>query len=231
MTTLFDETTLARVNELVGRFVVDLGAAVGEGKAGEALLGVALDHLVEEGWALDDILSVASGCFDRGVTMRELDGRRPPDPGAPPPTDAQIVVGRRVTGEGDGRVVGVTWCAGCERINGHDDLGVCARCVGPVAALRVPLADVARVLEAQDLFVAGPASALGMEEMAVAMLRLGQLSYPLAPANYVLGVGVGALARHGESRETVLDCAAASFDASVAIIDAGGVASERTMLS
>jgi hypothetical protein len=111
--------------ELVGEFAVSVQNLVGETAVGEVLLGIAVDHLVCEGKTIHDMVSIATGCYQRAHTVAEVLGRETPEIVRHAGMVGEAIAGRRVSGENDARVVGVTWCRACQRINGHDDLGVC----------------------------------------------------------------------------------------------------------
>lgn len=229
----FDPNKLERLVELVRRFTTDVEyLGLGDQAVGEALLGMAVDQMVHEQRTLGDVTTLARTCWDRARYARVSNGEPAPEEVTPVDrTEHTMVVGPRVTGAGDSRVVGVTWCAACERVNGHDDLGVCQRCTGPVAELRVPLADVIAVLEQQNLSVAGPAAELSLVQTTLLILLLGQLAYPLAPANFVMGVGIGNLVKQGLPRQTILDCAEETIDTTEAGLASTPIEEERTMLS
>lgn len=227
-----DPGKLQRLVELVGRFTRDIEwLDLGGHAVGEALLGMAVDQMVTEQRTLADVTTITRACWDRARHARIMQGESaPPEATAVNRTEHTLVVGARVTGAGDARVVGVTWCAACERVNGHDELGVCQRCTGPLAVLRVPLADVVRVLEQQNLVVAGPASELTLDQLTFLILLLGQLACPLAPANFVMGVGIGNLIRQGLPRQDILDCAEETIETTVAGLS-NAPPEQRTMLS
>jgi hypothetical protein len=193
---------------LVSTFSKGIAEVFGEGRSGEALVGIATDLLVHEGKSLEDAVSLVTGCYQRAVTLH----------GQTVAEGSQTVMrqgfgfGRRVTGEGDARFVGVTQCRDCQLVNSHDDLGVCRSCIGPLEVLRVPLADVAQALGNQGLTVVGPSSELSSEDLCAIVLLAGEICYPIAPADFVMGIGIGRLLSLGRGRDHVLEVAMATID-------------------
>ena len=201
-----DPALLMQLAETVTRFAQEVNTLFGEQCVGEVLLAISIDHLAGEGKTIHDIHSLSTGCYERCLRVMEGLGQTVPETQRHMGIQGDATAGRRVSGDGDSRFVGVTWCRECRRVNGHDDLGVCARCVGPVDELRVPLTDVCKSLEAQSLAVVAPIGEVPQDTIVRLILTLGQFCYPLAPGNFVLGVGIGFLMRNGASRDDIDDC-------------------------
>lgn len=215
-----DPAALMQLAELVTEFAGRVNTLFGEACVGEVLLAMSIDHLAGEGKTIHDIHSLSTGCYQRCLNVMEGLGQKVTETQRHMGIQGDATAGRRVSGEGDARFVGVTWCRECSRVNGHDDLGVCGRCVGPVEQLRVPLSDVCQSLDAQGLAVVAPISEVPQDEVVRLILTLGQYCYPLAPANFVLGVGIGFLMRHGSSRDDIDDCVEATVESVTAVLAA-----------
>jgi hypothetical protein len=213
-----DPSALLELAGLVTEFAGRVNTLFGEACVGEVLLAMSIDHLAGEGKTIHDIHSLSTGCYQRCLTVMEGLGKEVPETQRHMGIQGEATAGRRVSGDGDDRFVGVTWCRECRRINGHDDLGVCGRCVGPIDELRVPLRDVCASLERQGLSVVAPISEVPEMQVCQLILTLGQYCYPLAPANFVLGVGIGYLMRHGSSRDDIDDCVAATVESVEALL-------------
>lgn len=213
-----DPAYLFELAKLVTAFAQEVNTLFGEGCVGEVLLAMSIDHLAGEGKTLHDIHSLSTGCYERALNVMRGLGQEVPETARHMGIAGDATAGRRVSGEGDARFVGVTWCRECSRVNGHDELGVCGRCVGPVDQIQVPLSHVRQSLEGQGLTIIAPISEVPELEVCRLILTLGQFCYPVAPANFVLGVGIGFLLRTGYSRQDVDECVAATVDSVEALM-------------
>lgn len=194
-----------KLMEAVTVFSDRIHEVFGDGQVGQGLLGIAVEHMLSEKLPLSEVLRLAELSYRQSAALYQ---RLAPELGPEREPEVRVTegyaFGRRVTGVGDDRSVGVTYCVACKLVNSHDDLGVCKRCVGPLEALRVPIGDVALVLGQQGgMSIVGPANDLSSVELAGGMLSLAQACWAVSPETYLLGVALGRMVRLGYDRDGI----------------------------